>query len=150
MTAARTVVVFRSSAFNSTEQRSYFLNEGCFGDDVARWLIAGLRAQGIPTELEPGQEDFGWSFDFFVEETPHCFVVGSRPSDDGDIEWIGWLERKRGLLGSFVGLRSRGVLSAAAQVIHAALSSGSEIIDIRWYEQKRFDRGDDAASSAEP
>src|SRR6187402_1628272 len=117
MTVLRTVVVFRSSAFNSTEPRSYFLNDFCFGDDVARWLMAHLKARGIPTDLEPDQEDSGWYFNFFVEETPHCLIIGSRPSDDGDAEWIGWLERKRGIVGSLVGLRGIGILPAAARAI---------------------------------
>ena len=40
----RTVVTFRSSAFNTTESKDYFINECCFGDDAARWIIERLTA----------------------------------------------------------------------------------------------------------
>ena len=39
-------VVFRSDAFNTSETKDYFINECCFGDDLARWLIEQLRARG--------------------------------------------------------------------------------------------------------
>jgi len=31
--------IFQSNAFNTSEQRDYFINECCFGDDLARSLI---------------------------------------------------------------------------------------------------------------
>src|SRR5437764_5341273 len=52
-----TEVRFRSTAFNCTEPRDYFINPCCFGDDVCRWLIRELRARGHRTADEPGQED---------------------------------------------------------------------------------------------
>lgn len=150
MTGPKAVVVFRSREFNSTEQRPYFVNEGCFGDDVARWLMGRLRAIDIDVDPESGQEDFGWYFNFVIDATPHCFVVGSRPVDGEEVEWVGWLERKRGFVGSILGLRSKGILSAAALAVHAALRSGPKVADIRWHAKERFDRGDEAGASAEP
>ena len=32
----RTVATFRSAAFNTSEARPYFINPGCFGDDLAK------------------------------------------------------------------------------------------------------------------
>jgi hypothetical protein len=32
-TQIRTVVTFNSSAFNTTQPKSYFINDCCFGDD---------------------------------------------------------------------------------------------------------------------
>lgn len=61
----KTEVYFLSSAFNCTQPKDYFINDCCFGDDVARWLIQQLRTQGVQT-AEPGQEDFGWYFTFYV------------------------------------------------------------------------------------
>src|SRR5436309_11843745 len=60
MQASRTVVTFQSGVFNTTERRPYFINDACYGDDVARWIISELHLRGIPSDPEPGQEDFGW------------------------------------------------------------------------------------------
>jgi len=61
MANAANCVVFESNAFNTSIEGENFINPGCFGDDVARWLIGQLRADGHVTE-EPRQEDFGWYF----------------------------------------------------------------------------------------
>jgi hypothetical protein len=60
----RTLVTFKSSAFNTSEPKPYFINPGCYGDDVAKWLTRELRGRGFKTDEEPGQEDFGWYFNF--------------------------------------------------------------------------------------
>jgi hypothetical protein len=56
----RTVATFESTAFNMADPKDYFINPRCFGDDLAKWLIDELRKQGLETDDEPGQEDFGW------------------------------------------------------------------------------------------
>src|SRR6266513_6495573 len=97
----RTLVTFQSPAFNTSEEKEYFINPGCFGDDTCKWLVQQLRASGVKTDNEPGQEDFGWYFTFTVPEGEHCCVVGYRPGDtDDDGEWVIWIEKSKGLLGS--------------------------------------------------
>src|SRR4030095_13214248 len=99
-----TVVTFQSASFNTTEARDYFINPCCFGDDLARWLIGRLRSNGIETDSEPGQEDFGWYFNFKVSENVYCVVLGFRPDEENaDGEWVAWLERTRGLVGAIFG-----------------------------------------------
>jgi hypothetical protein len=145
----RTLVTFESSAFNARESKDYFINPGCFGDDLARWLIAALRRAGLATDDEPSQEDFGWYFEFKVPEGEHCIVVGLRPGDPEPQDcWIAWLERSRGFLGSVFGGRQRGIAPSAAAALHAALQA-PEIRNVRWHEKKDFDamreeRGADA------
>jgi len=116
----RAVVTFESKAFNMTNPKDYFINPCCFGDDVAQWIIGELRKQGMGTDERPGQEDFGWYLNFEAEGIGHTFVIGHRPN--GETEegtWIGWLERKRGLIGSILGSRRRGIQSSAAQAIRS-------------------------------
>jgi hypothetical protein len=79
-TLDRTVATFQSTSFNTAEQREYFINPCCFGDDLARWLIDRLRSTGIDTDAEPGQEDFGWYFNFKLGENVYCVVLGFRPA----------------------------------------------------------------------
>jgi hypothetical protein len=147
----RTLVTFHSSAFNTTESKPYFINPECFGDDVAKWLIARLRSAGVKTDAEPGQEDFGWYFNFAVGEDPHTCVIGLRETDDDtDRDWIMWIERGRGLLGSIFGGRKRGIAPAAVTLIHSVLSAAPEVDRIRWHEQDDFQAGREDAGSPEP
>ncbi len=135
----RTLTTFESSAFNTTEPREYFINPNCFGDDLAKWLLAALRRAGLKADEEPGQEDFGWYFDFTVPEGEHCVVVGFRPGDPAPQGcWIAWLERSRGFLGSLFGGRQCGIAPSAVAALHAALQA-PEIRNLRWHEKHNFD-----------
>jgi len=124
-------LVFKSGAFNTTEEKDYFINPGCFGDDVARWLIAQLRASGCAAEPEAGQEDFGWYLTFEAAGIEHQAVIGYRPdSGDDQGEWICWVERKAGLVGSLLGQR-RNAKPEALEAIHRILSSSSLISSVK-------------------
>jgi|ERR1051325_1806022 hypothetical protein len=148
----RTIVSFKSTAFNTTEPRRHFINSCCFGVDLAKWLIHELRNKGVNADSEPGQEDFGWYFNFLVTETPHTFVVGHCPSlvEGGEGTWIGWIERHRGLLGSLLGARRRGIKPAAPKTLHSILSSSPQIQDIRWHFRRDFDKGREQLGAPAP
>lgn len=131
-----TEFTFKSTAFNCTETREYFLNPECFGDDLARWLIARLHQRGIETLDEPQQEDFGWYFTFWVAGVEHCLLLGFQPNDPstGD-QWLGWLERQVGFLASLTGGRKRGISSQAVSLINEILVTAPEIRDLEWQER---------------
>lgn len=124
---------FRSKYFNITEPRDYFINQGCYGDDLAAWLIEGLERAAIKTTSKPVQEDFGWFFTFIVNNVEHRVIVGFQPNDiaTGDC-WIGWIERNVGFLPTVFGGRHRGILPEAIDVIDSILSSTSEINELMW------------------
>lgn len=145
----RTVVTFASDAFNTTEVRDYFINPGCFGDDVARWLVARLRALGLDADDQVGQEDFGWYLKFGVPEGRHCVVLGFRDDDDAQGQWIAWVERERGLLRSLLGGRRSGVAAAALMAVHEALQAPG-IRHLRWHEQEDFNAGREELASSTP
>jgi hypothetical protein len=130
-----TEATFRSSAFNTSEVKPYFINPCCFGDDLAKWMIARLRDIGIQTDAEPGQEDFGWYFEFEVPAGKHCCVLGYQ-DDDPEGRWCLWLERSRGFLGSIVGKRRSGIDSAAVQALQTILGNAPEIHELEWQEGK--------------
>lgn len=147
----RTVVTFESAAFNMTEPKDYFINPCSFGDDVAKWLIGELRKQGVETDEKPGQEDFGWYLDFAVGNTGHTFVIGHRPTGESEAgTWIGWLERSRGLIGSLMGQRKRGIQPLAAEAIHRILSCSPLIRDVRWHFPRDFDPGHEERGASTP
>lgn len=148
----RTVVTFKSAAFNTTESKDYFINPCCFGDDVAKWLMAELKQRGFQTVGEAGQEDFGWYFTFQAGGIEHDFIIGFRPDEEESAEgdWIGWLERRTGLISSLFGGRKRGIQPAAAQAIHAVLTGSPQIQDVRWHERQDFDSGREELGSPQP
>jgi len=147
----RTVVTFQSSAFNTTDRRPYFINDGCYGDDLALWLISELRASGVATEPEPGQEDFGWYLTFRPSDTEHQFVISYRPEAGSEAgTWIGWVERSAGLFGWMFGGRHRGIEMRAVQAIHDVLARSKRISGLRWHRKPDFDGGNEAAGSLQP
>jgi hypothetical protein len=133
-------VIFQSEAFNTSEPKDYFINECCFGDDLARWMIAQLQARGIHTEPEPGQEDFGWWLTFRVGDTDYDFILGSRRGENDEHEWLGWIERSAGFFGSLLGARKRGIKPEAVEVIHSILSTSPEISNVRWFSSDDFEK----------
>ena len=147
----RTLVTFESSAFNTTDTREYFINPGCYGDDTCRWLMHRLRHAGVSTDPEPGQEDFGWYFNFTLGEGEHCLVVVFRPGNNeaGAGVWIAWLERKTGFVGALLGGRKRGIPTAAVSAVHRALAS-PEVSNVRWHDRAEFESGNEERGSQEP
>ena len=75
----RNAARFKSAKFNTTEARDYFINDNCFGDDLATFLREKLSARGI-NPVEPWQEDWGWQF-----ETENCLVSVGFNGDEWQI-----------------------------------------------------------------
>jgi hypothetical protein len=132
------IATFASSAFNTVESKSYFINACCFGDDLAMWLIAELRRRGVTTDDKPGQEDFGWYLNFKIAHKAYTYVVAYRPDDQ---IWIVWVERNAGLLASLFGGRSRGVGLEPLETLHAVLIGSDLIRDVRWHFELDSDEG---------
>jgi hypothetical protein len=131
--------IFQSQAFNTSEPKDYFINECCFGDDLARWLIAQLAARGLHTEAEPGQEDFGWYLTFRAGETDYDLVIGYRPAEEGQPgDWMCTLERRAGFMGSIFGARHRGIKPDALEALHAVLSTAPGISNLRWFTDEDY------------
>jgi hypothetical protein len=134
----------KARPLTSPDQKDYFINPCCFGDDVAEWLIRELRKQGMGTDEMPGQEDFGWYLNFEAAGVGHTFVIGHRPNGETEVgTWIGWLERKRGMMGSILGGRRRGIQAFAAQAIHKILTGSPVVRDVRWHFQRDSDSGNE-------
>ncbi len=151
MSKLRTYVTFSSDAFNVSEPREYFINPTCFGDDAAKWLIGRLRRRGISVTEAPRQEDFGWYVTFQVDGVDHDFVMGYRQGglDEAGV-WIGWLERKVGLVRSLLGGRRRGISRAAAEALHVELAGSSEISHVRWHYEDDFRSGREGLGAERP
>lgn len=131
----KTTFQFRSTKFNCTIPKDYFINPDCYGDDVAEWLIQRLREVGIRSTGEPDQEDFGWFFTFLVDEVEHCVVIGFQPNDPerGD-RWIGSVERQFGFVGSILGRRNQDIDPEALQTLDSILGKSNDVEFIGWFD----------------
>ena len=139
----QTVATFESDAFNTTVEKDTFVNPGCFGDDLARWLMNSLRARGIVTSSEPGAEDFGWFMTFELPAGTHCCVVAHRPGEENEPgQWLVSIERHRGFWASVFGGRRRDISPNSVRHIHEILSSDREKIrNLRWHDFADFNAG---------
>jgi hypothetical protein len=150
-TTVKTLVTFKSLAFNVSEPKDHLMNSYCFGDDVAKWLTEQLRIKGYEAPGEPAKEDFGWYFNFRVSGIEHCFVIGYRPGDENEEGlWIGWLERRRGFVASLFGARKRGIQLVAVRAIHEVLSGSLQIRDVHWHSERDFASGCESKWTPEP
>lgn len=138
----RSLVTFRSDAFRKGGAGAEPIHPASLGEDLAGWIIAASRAQGIQTEEEPLQEDYGWVVTMVVEGVPHWIILGYRPvsEDEGD-DWVAWVERKRSLLGLLRRRRGRVPNAAAVRAVHRILEDAPEITDLRWHVAEEFERG---------
>lgn len=126
-----TEVTFLTERFNHTESKEHYINPHCYGDDVAQWLIDEFLKSGVKTEEKtPDQEDFGWYFNFFCDDSSYTCLVIYRE----DIErWQCVLEFNAGLLGSLFGKRKKTVPQNVAAILDAVLKRESTMIsDVRW------------------
>lgn len=123
-------VTFSSDAFNTSEQKDYFINPNCFGDDLAAWLMARLKEKGIQVEDDgPDQEDFGWYLNFELEGNSYSCVVLYQ---EGAERWMCILEFNAGFFGSILGKRNKKVPQSPANAINSILLASEDIADIQW------------------
>ena len=75
--------IISTNRFNLSERQPHFINDTCFGEDLAAWLVEQLGKEGIPAEA-PGQEDWGWYFSATSQDEPYFFAING--DDDGHEE----------------------------------------------------------------
>lgn len=149
MDAPRTLVTFRSERFETRLPGGPVVHPGCFGDDVARWLIRELRARGVETADEPEPAGFGWYFGFRAGDADCELVIGWRPAGAGEPgTWTAWIERRANLLLAVLGARRRAIPPEAVAAVHAVLTASNRVRDVRWHARGERDAGRDAGAPA--
>jgi hypothetical protein len=143
----RTHVTFRTSRFNQTEVRPYFINPNCFGDDRAAWLVSGLHERGWTDLSEPWQEDWGWQTSTARGGRKYLISVGSTEEDAPG--WLVHVQEHTGLLARLRGKAGPGALRELLDAIHQVLMTGPEVEHIRWHFEDVF-MGDSSAGAREP
>jgi hypothetical protein len=123
------IVTFRSTAFNTSTPEKHFISRRAYGSDLANWLIYELARHDAAVEPMIGQTDTGWIVRFRFGGATYDFLARYR----GGPDWVGFLERRRGLVGRLFQRPQKNVEFAAVKLIDAVLSSSELISDIRWH-----------------
>ncbi len=122
------IVTFRSSAFNTSTPEKHFVSRRAYGGDLANWLIHELGRQDAAVEPMIGQKKAGWMVRFEFRGANYDFIASYR-----DPDWVGLLERRRGIVGRLFHRQQKEVEFCAVRLIDAVLSSSELISDIRWH-----------------
>jgi hypothetical protein len=128
------MVTFRSTAFNTSEPDKNFVSLRPYGSDLANWLIHDLALHHAAAELVIWQQDAGWLVRFRLRRASYDFTVRFR-----DPDWVGLLERRRGILDLLLHREPKNVEFDALALVDSMLSSSGLISDMRWL----YDDGDD-------
>jgi hypothetical protein len=134
----RTHVTFRTSRFNQTEVRPYFINPNCFGGDCAAWLVSGLRERGWADMSEPWQEDWGWQTSAARDGHKYLVSIGLMEEDP---EWLVHAQEHTGFLTRLRGKAGPSALRDLVLAIHNVLTAGPEVGQVRWHFEDVFMRG---------
>ena len=128
------IVTFRSTAFNTSMPEKHFVSRRAYGSDLANWLIYELALHDAAVEPTIGQKDAGWIVQFRFRGATYDFLAMYR-----DPDWVGVLERRRGIVGRLFHGQQKNVQFDAVRLIDAVLSSSELISDIRWhYDESEF------------
>ena len=101
-----TDILFEANRFNLSEVQPHFINDTCFGEDVAAWLRDKLLALGISATV-PDQEDWGWYIEATYAGAIYFIGVGGNQqpgaSDKNAGEWRIMIERHRSVWDKLTG-----------------------------------------------
>lgn len=99
-------ITAKTDRFNLSVVGADFINDCCFGEDIATWLIAELRAKNF-TSSTHCMEDFGWYHDLSDDVRNYDVFIGGNsdelPDNPNYGTWQIIVERKRGLLSKLLG-----------------------------------------------
>jgi hypothetical protein len=81
-------ISFRSNLFESKKIEPHFINDRCFGEDLANWLIHKLNENHFSLS-KPYQEDWGWEFEAKKDNEIFFIQIGIMDESIGkeDAEW---------------------------------------------------------------
>ena len=127
-------ISFTTDLFETREVKPHFINDRCFGEDLARWFVEA--ASGGEFRFgEPFQEDWGWAV--FAEANGEKFVVGFGIMDesigDEQADWLITIEKLRRW--KVFGSKDSPMRAELCDLIQNVLRDKPHIREIRWTNQ---------------
>jgi hypothetical protein len=115
-------ILFETARFNISEVKQHFINDCCFGEDLAGWLKDRLKARNMEAK-EPYQEDWGWEFS--VRDSVRSYYIGvggnavQGAADENRGEWRLIVSKRRPLWDK---LMRKNKISAQEAILSSILS----------------------------
>ncbi len=127
-------ILFETARFNLSEPKEYFINPGCFGEDLIGWLSEELKAHGVVTQ-RIYQEDWGWEME--VRHGGTTYFIGAEgtprrdPAAPNEGEWRIFVERRRSILDRALGRNKMSTTDPLLWMIESTLHAESDIRNVR-------------------
>ena len=144
-TTPRNHVTFVTKLFNTEEEKDYFINPDCFGDDLAKWLLERLdRRKLTKLDAKPGQEDWGWYFFAKVGQQDFLVCLGFYENDDTPSTWLVYVESQLSWFGrKFLGHSDESEMATLCSELDRVLHSDQQISHVRWHTKENFMKGNE-------
>jgi hypothetical protein len=126
-------ILFETSRFNLTEVKPHFINDCCFGEDLARWLREMLIAVGM-TVIEPAQEDWGWYIEASHDGQSYFIGIGGNAeegaADTNQGQWRISIEKHRSLKQKLTGKNKMTADEPIIPIIRGLLEREPDVSNI--------------------
>jgi hypothetical protein len=128
-------LLFETSRFNLSQVGDHFINDCCFGEDLAAWLRGQLLGRGVLAS-EPDQEDWGWYLDATHQGESYFIGVGGiggeSAADPNRGEWRIMLERHRSIWQKLRGANPMTTADPFARLVHEILSAEGDFANVHF------------------
>jgi hypothetical protein len=127
------LISFTTDIFESKEVKPHFINDRCFGEDLAAWLVDKLAATRFECG-DPFQEDWGWAT--IARSNGEVFTVGVGIMDDSigqdTAEWMVMIDKMRKFV--FFGSKDSPARDELCREVEAILRSEPAFHNVRRIE----------------
>jgi hypothetical protein len=124
-------ISFTTDLFESKEVQAHFINDRCFGEDLARWFVDAASG-GAFSFSEPFQEDWGWAVS--AEAKGEKFVIAFGIMDESigqdQADWLITIEKIRRW--KFFGSKDSRLRGELCDLVQNVLRDKAHIREIRW------------------
>lgn len=132
-------VNFQTALFENKIVGEHFINDNCFGEDVAAWIVEKvLGSNGGFEFLDLYQEDWGWAIE--LTRAGHYFMFGIGIIDEAppavEAEWVVTISCEVGILKRLFTRQKPDVagVDELARILDEALKNTPGISEIVWDE----------------
>ncbi len=126
-------LLFETAKFNLSQPKEHYINECCYGDDVAAWLAGKLKAQGIEV-TEPAQEDWGWYIEARHNGNAYFIGVGGNAEDESagnKGEWRLMVDKHRSLKEKLLGRNPMAENEAIIGILKRIIENEPDVTFLR-------------------
>lgn len=124
-------ISFTTDLFESKQVQPHFINDRCFGEDLAHWFVEAASG-GAFSFSEPFQEDWGWAV--LAQANDEKFVVGFGIMDesigDDQADWLITIEKPRRWI--FFAPKDSQLRGELCDLVQNVLRDKAHIREIRW------------------